>query len=434
MLSARVSADAPARSDSPDLLRLSTAGSVDDGKSTLIGRLLFETKSIFEDQLAALEAASSDQGSDYLNLALLTDGLRAEREQGITIDVAYRYFSTPRRSFILADTPGHVQYTRNMVTGASAADLTMILVDASRGVTEQSRRHLFIASMLRVPHFVVCVNKMDLVDYSQEVFDDVRRAFAPMLARLDAPDVVFIPLSALHGDNVTERSPKTPWYRGTTLLDHLENVHIGSDRNLVDVRLPIQTVIRANGDAHDSFRGYAGQLLGGVLKIGDEVRILPGGLPTRVRGILVGGRAAPEAYPPMSVIVTLEDEIDVSRGDMLCRRHNQPTVGQDIEALVCWLSPTVLRPNDRYVIKHTTRTARALITGLRYRVDINSLHRDEHAEVLGLNDIGRVVIRTTSPLLYDPYRRNRLTGGFVLIDEHTNATVGAGTIIGSTGT
>lgn len=413
-----------------ELLRFSTAGSVDDGKSTLIGRLLYESKSIYEDQLEAVERASREAGDEHLNLALLTDGLRAEREQGITIDVAYRYFSTPRRSFILADTPGHVQYTRNMVTGASTVDLTIVLIDASRGVSEQSRRHLFLASLLRVPHFVIAVNKMDLVGYDEAVFDAIRTELQPFLARLEVPDLVFIPMSALHGDNVVERSDRMAWYGGETLLHHLEHVFIASDRNLVDVRFPVQWVVRANGHGPDSYRGFAGQVAGGVLKPGDEVIVLPAGITTRVRGIDTADGAVEEAFPPMSVVVTLEDEIDISRGDMLARPNNQPAISQEFEAMLCWLSPTAMRPGGRYALKHTTRSTRASVRGLRYRIDVNTLHRDEAAQTLGLNEIGRVSLKTAAPLLYDAYRRNRATGGFILIDEATNETVAAGMLLG----
>src|SRR5579859_4036387 len=413
-----------------DLLRLSTAGSVDDGKSTLIGRLLYETKSIFEDQLIAVERASTAQGADYLNLALLTDGLRAEREQGITIDVAYRYFATPKRKFILADTPGHVQYTRNMVTGTSTADLTMVLVDARKGLTEQSRRHTFIASLLRVPHLVICINKMDLVGYSERVYDELRSEFLPFLSRLELHDVTFVPISALHGDNVVERSERMPWYRGSPLLHLLENVFIAADRNLIDVRFPVQWVIRPLTNAHHDYRGYAGQMAGGVLKRGDEVVVLPSGLRTRISAIDTVDGSVQEAHPPMSVTVRLEDDIDVSRGDVICRPNNRPTVGQDIEAMLCWMSSQPLRAAGKYAIKHTTRSTRAVVKELRYRVNVNTLHRDEAATSLGLNEIGRAVLRTTTPLCFDEYRRNRTTGGFILIDEGTNETVAAGMILG----
>jgi bifunctional enzyme CysN/CysC len=412
-----------------ELLRFSTAGSVDDGKSTLIGRLLYETKSIFEDQLEAVARASRDQGAEYLNLALLTDGLRAEREQGITIDVAYRYFATPRRKFIIADTPGHAQYTRNMVTGASTVDLAIVLVDASRGITEQSRRHLFIASLLGIPHFVVCVNKMDLVGHSEEVFERIKLELRPFLARLDVHHLTFIPVSALNGDNVIDHSPKMPWYKGTPLLHHLEHVHLASDRNLIDVRFPVQWVVRPHRHAHHDFRGYAGQVASGVMKPGDEVIVLPSGVRTRIRSIATFDGPVDAAFPPMSVTVTLEDDVDVSRGDVLARPHNHPIVDQDLDAMICWLAPTPMRPGGRYAIKHTTRSARAVVRELHYRIDINTLHRDETAELLGLNEIGRARLRTTVPLVYDPYTRNRATGGFILIDDATNETVGAGMLL-----
>ena len=420
----------PGISPHADLLRFSTAGSVDDGKSTLIGRLLFETKSIFEDHMEAVEEASRDQGIDYVNLALLTDGLRAEREQGITIDVAYRYFSTPKRKFILADTPGHVQYTRNMVTGASTVDLTVVLVDASRGITEQSRRHIFLASLLRIPHFVVCINKMDLVDYDEAIFERIREEFKPFLARLEIPDLVFIPISALNGDNVLNRSANMPWYGGAPLLHQLENVHVASDRNLVDFRFPVQWVSRTNGESVSSYRGYAGKIVSGVIRHGEEVIVLPSGFTSTVRSVDIFDGPLEEAFAPMSVTLTLADEIDISRGDMIARPHNQPTVGQDLDVMICWLATKPMRPGTKYVVKHTSRSTRAIVKELRYRIDVNTLHRDEGADQLGLNEIGRAVIRTTIPLLYDPYQRNRATGGFIIIDESTNETVGAAMIQG----
>ncbi|MEO3822128.1 GTP-binding protein [Plantactinospora sp. B24E8] len=413
-----------------DLLRFATAGSVDDGKSTLIGRLLYDTKSLFTDQLAAVEAVSSARGDEYTNLALLTDGLRAEREQGITIDVAYRYFATPRRKFIIADTPGHIQYTRNMVTGASTADLALILVDARKGLVEQSRRHAFLCSLLRVPHLVLCVNKMDLVDWSQEVFERIADEFTAFAAKLEAPDLSVVPISALHGDNIATRSANTPWYEGPSLLHHLEHVHIASDRNLVDVRFPVQYVIRPQSTTVTDYRGYAGQVASGVLKPGDEVMVLPSGFTSRIAVIETADGPVDQAFPPMSVTVRLEDEIDISRGDLICRPNNAPAVAQDIEAMVCWMDETnPLRVGGRYAIKHTTRAARAVIRNLYYRLDVNSLHRDETADELRLNEIGRVRLRTTVPLLADEYRRNRTTGGFIIIDETTNRTVGAGMIV-----
>ncbi|MGW0502569.1 sulfate adenylyltransferase subunit 1 [Micromonospora sp. NPDC003241] len=413
-----------------DLLRFATAGSVDDGKSTLIGRLLYDTKSLFTDQLAAVEAVSAARGDEYTNLALLTDGLRAEREQGITIDVAYRYFATPRRKFIIADTPGHIQYTRNMVTGASTADLALILVDARKGLVEQSRRHAFLCSLLRVPHLVLCVNKMDLVDYSQDVFERIADEFTAFAAKLDVPDLTVVPISALRGDNIVTRSESMPWYEGPALLHHLERVHIASDRNLVDVRFPVQYVIRPQSRVVTDYRGYAGQVASGVLKPGDEVMVLPSGFTSRIASVETADGPVAEAFPPMSVTVRLTDEIDISRGDMICRPNNAPAVAQDIEAMVCWMDESrPLQVGGKYAIKHTTRSARAIVRGLHYRLDINSLHRDETATELRLNEIGRVRLRTTVPLLADEYRRNRTTGGFVIIDETTNRTVGAAMIV-----
>jgi bifunctional enzyme CysN/CysC len=423
-----VSAEAPSRA--MDLLRFATAGSVDDGKSTLIGRLLYDSKSIFTDQLEAVEAVSRSRGDEYTNLALLTDGLRAEREQGITIDVAYRYFATPRRKFIIADTPGHIQYTRNMVTGASTADLALILVDARKGLLEQSRRHAFLCSLLRVPHLVLCVNKMDLVDYSQEVFESIADEFTAFAAKLEAPDLTVVPISALRGDNIVSRSENMPWYEGPSLLHHLERVHIASDRNLVDVRFPVQHVIRPQSTVVSDYRGYAGQVASGVLKPGDEVMVLPSGFTSTISSIETADGPVPEAFPPMSVTIRLADEIDIARGDLICRPNNRPTVAQDIEAMVCWMDESrPLTVGGKYAIKHTTRSARAIVRGIQYRLDVNTLHRDECASGLTLNEIGRVKLRTTVPLLADEYRRNRTTGGFIIIDETTNRTVGAGMII-----
>lgn len=412
-----------------DLLRFATAGSVDDGKSTLIGRLLYDSKSIFTDQLESIERTSRAMGSDYTELALLTDGLRAEREQGITIDVAYRYFATAKRKFIVADTPGHIQYTRNMVTGASTADMAVMLVDARKGLQEQSRRHAFLVSLLKVPHLVLAINKMDLVAWSQDVFEDIRHDFVEFAAKLDIPDLTVIPLSALTGDNVVSRSGNMPWYQGTSLMTHLENVYIASDRNLVDGRFPVQYVIRPHSNRFPDYRGYAGKIAGGVMRIGDEVVVLPGGLPSRIASIESASGLVNEAFAPMSVVVRLEDDIDISRGDMICRPHNQPKVSQDIDAMVCWMSEEPLRPGQKLVVKHTTRRARALVKEMQYELDINTLHRNEQAEELKLNAIGRVRLRTTTPLLADEYHRNRETGGFILIDERTLRTVGAGMIL-----
>jgi bifunctional enzyme CysN/CysC len=416
-----------------EMLRFATAGSVDDGKSTLIGRLLYDSKAIFEDQLESVERTSLERGDEYTNLALLTDGLRAEREQGITIDVAYRYFATPKRKFIIADTPGHVQYTRNMVTGASTADLALVLVDARHGVVEQSRRHAFLASLLRVPHLVLCVNKMDLVDYDQDTFERIKDDFRAFATKLDVTDLAFIPISALDGDNVVNRSSNMDWYEGGSLLHHLEEVFIASDRNLIDARFPVQYVIRPMSDEHHDYRGYAGTVAGGVFKAGDEVVVLPSGLTSTIASIDTADGPIAEAFDPMSVTITLTDDLDVSRGDMICRPHNQPHVGQDIDAMVCWMSEAaMLNPRGKYHIKHTTRTARAVVRDLHYRLDVNTLHRDHGADGLSLNEIGRVSLRTTAPLFYDDYRRNRDTGSFILIDEAANTTVAAGMILGPT--
>jgi bifunctional enzyme CysN/CysC/sulfate adenylyltransferase subunit 1 len=411
-----------------DLLRFATAGSVDDGKSTLIGRLLLDSKAIFEDQLEAVEATSHARGYDYTDLALLTDGLRSEREQGITIDVAYRYFATPNRKFIIADTPGHVQYTRNMVTGASTADLGLVLVDARQGLTEQSRRHAVILSLLRVPHLVLCVNKMDLVGFSQERFAEIHAEFTSFATKLNIPDLTIVPISALQGDNVVVRSANMPWYEGPSLLHHLENVHVASDRDLVDARFPVQYVVRPKSDDYHDYRGYAGRVAGGVLKPGDDVLVLPSGMTSKVQGIDMFDQEIDEAFPPMSVTVRLEDDVDVSRGDMICRPQNAPSPSQDIDAMVCWMSTNPLQPRQKLAIKHTTRSARALVKDVQYRLDVNSLHRDLETKTLALNEIGRVQLRTTIPLLCDPYEKNRTTGSFILIDEATGVTVGAGMI------
>ncbi len=415
--------------DDAELLRFSTAGSVDDGKSTLIGRLLYDTKTAFEDQLQHVADVSRRRGDERTNLALLTDGLRAEREQGITIDVAYRYFATKRRKFIIADTPGHVQYTRNMVTGASTASLSIILVDARHGLVEQSRRHAFIASLLRIPHLVFAVNKMDLVGWSEDKFREIEQQFRDFAARLDVQDIAFIPISALTGANVVDRSAEMPWYHGPTLLYHLETVHITSDRNLIDVRFPVQWVIRPQSDEFPDYRGYAGQVAGGVLRTGDEVVVLPSGLATTITRLEHSGVPVDTAYAPMSVTVHLADDLDISRGDLLCRPNNQPAVAQDLDAMICWMTDRPLEPKGRYALKHTTRWSRAIVTDVLYRLDVNTGHRDEHADKLGLNDLGRIRLRTTSPIIYDAYKRNRTTGSFILVDETTNATVGAGMLL-----
>ncbi|WP_261819374.1 sulfate adenylyltransferase subunit 1 [Nocardioides sp. OK12] len=414
-----------------DLLRFATAGSVDDGKSTLIGRLLLDSKSIFEDQLEAVETTSKGKGYDYTDLALLTDGLRSEREQGITIDVAYRYFATPNRKFIIADTPGHVQYTRNMVTGASTADLGLVLVDARQGLTEQSRRHAVILSLLRVPHLVLAINKMDLVDFDQGVYERIHAEFTQFATKLNIPDLEVIPISALQGDNVVNRSKNMDWYSGPTLMHHLEHVHVASDRDLVDTRFPVQYVIRPKSDEHHDYRGYAGQVAGGVLKPGDEVVVLPSGMTSRIAGIDLYDQAIDEAFPPMSVTVRLQDDVDVSRGDTIARVKNAPIPSQDIDAMICWMAASPLKPRQKLAIKHTTRNARALVKEIQYRLDINTLHRDQETKEIGVNEIARVQLRTTAPLLCDSYAQNRTTGSFILIDEMTGVTVGAGMILGS---
>ncbi|MEM1295324.1 MAG: sulfate adenylyltransferase subunit CysN [Verrucomicrobiota bacterium] len=414
-----------------DLLRFTTAGSVDDGKSTLIGRLLYDSKAIFEDQLEAVERVSQNRGDENMDLALLTDGLRAEREQGITIDVAYRYFATPKRKFIIADTPGHIQYTRNMVTGASTADLAIVLVDARKGVIEQTCRHAFIASLLRIQHVVVAVNKMDLVDYEQEPFEKIKEEFEDFASRLEnLVEVTFIPISALKGDNVVDKSDKMPWYQGPPLLYHLETVYIGANENHVDARFPVQWVIRPQSDQFHDFRGYGGRVAGGVFKPGDEVTVLPSGFNSKVKSVESFEDQLEEAYAPLSVTMTLEDEIDISRGDMIAKPNNQPEVSQDIDAMICWFSEAKkLQRRGKYVLRHTTKEVKAIVKDVRYKVNINNLHKIEDDLEFTLNDIGRISIRTSAPLFYDRYRRNRNTGSFILIDEGTNETVAAGMII-----
>jgi bifunctional enzyme CysN/CysC len=412
-----------------ELLRFATAGSVDDGKSTLIGRLLYDSKQVFSDQLEHIEQTSQRMGHDFVDLSLLTDGLRAEREQGITIDVAYRYFATAQRRFIIADTPGHEQYTRNMVTGASTADLVIVLIDARKGVIAQSRRHAFIASLLNIPHLVVCVNKMDLVDFAEDAFDAIVEDFNRFAARLEIQDVTFIPISALRGDNVVERSTSMPWYQGPPLLYHLEHVHIASDRNLIDVRFPVQWVIRPRGASGSDYRAYAGQVAGGIIRPGDDVVVLPGGQHTTVAGIDSFAGPLQEAFPPMSVALRLTDDVDVSRGSTIARTHNQPAVSSSFETLLCWMSEQPLDPQRRYLVKHTTRTGAVSAFDVRYRIDVDTLHRDELADTLALNDLGRVRIELTSPLVFDSYRRNRATGSLIVIDEATNETAAAGVIL-----
>jgi len=412
-----------------DLLRFTTAGSVDDGKSTLIGRLLFDSKAIFEDQMEQIEEVSNRKGKGYVDLSLLTDGLRAEREQGITIDVAYRYFATPKRKFIVADTPGHVQYTRNMVTGASTANLAIILIDARHGVIEQTCRHSFIASLLQIKHVVVCVNKMDLVDFKEDVFNKIREDYTNFASKLSIPDIRFIPISALLGDNVVDPSAHMPWYQGGTLMYTLETVNIASDLNMIDSRFPVQYVIRPQNDAYHDFRGYAGRIEGGVFKSGDEIMHLPSGLTSKIKTVETMDGQVEEAFPPMSVTITLEDNIDISRGDMIVKPNNQPEIGQDIELMICWLNEKKMNVGGKYSIKHTTKVARCVIKEVRYKININTLHKIEDDKSIGLNDIGRILIRTTSPLFYDSYNKNRITGSVIIVDEFTNETVGAGMIL-----
>jgi len=412
-----------------DLLRFTTAGSVDDGKSTLIGRLLYDSKSIFEDQMEAIQLVSERKGEEHVNLALLTDGLRDEREQGITIDVAYRYFATPQRKFIIADTPGHIQYTRNMVTGASTANLAIILIDARHGIVEQTKRHSFIASLLGIPHIVYCINKMDLVDYSQDVYNKLVNDLEAFSAKLETKDVRFIPISALKGDNVVHRSEKMDWFEGATLMHTLETVHIASDHNHIDCRFPIQNVIRPQTAEHHDYRGYAGRIAGGVFKKGDAVMVLPSGFTSKIKSIDTFDGEIDEAFAPMSVTMTLEDDIDISRGDMIVRENNKPEVSQDIEAMICWMGDSPLKEKGKYALKHTSKDARCMVKEIKYKVDINTLHRNEEDKVIASNDIARVTLRTTSPLFIDQYSRNRNTGSLILIDEATNNTVGAGMII-----
>jgi len=412
-----------------DLLRFTTAGSVDDGKSTLIGRLLYDSKNTFEDQMEAVEQSSKQRGDENVNLALLTDGLKAEREQGITIDVAYRYFATPKRKFIIADTPGHIQYTRNMVTGASTANLAIILVDARKGVIEQTCRHSFIASLLRIQHVVVAVNKMDLVDYSEEVYNQIVDSYKDFASRLDSfVDVSFIPISALNGDNVVDRSENMPWYEGSSLLYHLETVYVGNQENHVEARFPVQWVIRPQSDEWHDFRGYAGRVAGGVFKPGDDITVQPSGFNSKVKSIHMDGKEIDEAYSPLSVAITLEDEIDISRGDMIVKTNNPPEVSQDIEAMICWFSDKPMTPRGKYILRHTSREVKAIIKEVNYKVNINTLHKIEDDKKFNLNDIGRITLRTSSPLIHDRYKRNRTTGSFILIDAQTNETVAAGMI------
>ena len=412
-----------------DLLRFTTAGSVDDGKSTLIGRLLYDSKTIFEDQLEMVQQASNRKGLDHVDLSLLTDGLRSEREQGITIDVAYRYFATPKRKFIIADTPGHIQYTRNMVTGASTANLALILIDARKGLIEQTSRHSFIASLLRIPHLIVCINKMDLVDYDQSVYDKIVSDYKAFASKLDVQDIQFVPISALHGDNVVNRSEKMDWYQGSTLLNLLETVHIASDHNHIDCRMPVQYVIRPHSDEFHDYRGYAGRIAGGVFKPGDDVVVLPSGFQSKIKSIDTFDGAVKEAFAPMSVSMTLEDDIDVSRGDMIARPNNQPSVTQEVELMLCWLDNSPLNPKGKYVLRHTSNEVRAMVKEVRYKVDVNTLHRNEEDLQVTTNDIARVKLRLSKPIFIDSYSKNRITGSVILIDEATNNTVASAMVI-----
>lgn len=412
-----------------ELLRFTTAGSVDDGKSTLIGRLLYDSKSIFQDQMDALEESSKRRGNEEVDLSLLTDGLRAEREQGITIDVAYRYFATPKRKFIIADTPGHIQYTRNMVTGASSANLALILVDARHGIIEQTNRHSFIASLLNIPHLVVCVNKMDLVEYDEKVFNNIVESYKVLASKLDVKDVNFIPMSALKGDNVVDRSTKMDWYQGPTLMYLLEHIHISSDLNHIDARFPVQYVVRPREDKYHDYRGYAGRISSGVFRPGDKVKVLPSGFSSTVKSIDLFDKSLEEGFAPQSVTMVLEDDVDVSRGDMIVRENNIPVSSQDVEMMICWFSETPLQPNGRYILRHTTRETKCIIKDVRYKVDIDTYHRNEESKEIKMNDIGRVHLRTMVPLFYDSYRKNRITGSVILIDEGTNNTVAAGMIM-----
>jgi len=411
------------------LLRFTTAGSVDDGKSTLIGRLLFDSKSIFEDQIAAVKTSSEKKGFDYVDLSLLTDGLKSEREQGITIDVAYRYFATPKRKFIIADTPGHIQYTRNMVTGASTANLAIILIDARKGMLEQTYRHSFIASLLKIPHVIVCVNKMDLVEYDEAVFEKIIKDYKDFASKMEIKDVHFVPISALKGDNVVDRSKNMNWYEGPTLLYLLENVHIASDLNHIDCRFPVQMVIRPHTHEHQDFRGYAGRIEGGIFKPGDDVKVLPTGFTSKIKSIELNGQTIREAFSPMSVTMTLEDELDISRGDMLVRPNNVPNVAQDLDVMVCWMSQQKLAGRTKLLVKHTTKECQAMVKEILYRVNVNTLHREEGVSEIGMNDIARISLRTAQPLFMDAYRRNRQTGSIILIDPNTNETVAAGMVI-----
>lgn len=415
--------------DNNQLLRFTTAGSVDDGKSTLIGRLLYDSKSIFEDQLEAIESTSKKKGYNGVDLALFTDGLRDEREQGITIDVAYRYFTTPKRKFIIADTPGHIQYTRNMITGASTANVATILIDARHGVVEQTKRHTFIASLLQIPHIIVCINKMDLVEFSEEVFTKIVADFEEVASKMMIKDVRFIPMSALLGDNVVNRSENMSWYQGAPMLHTLETMHISSDVNKVDARFPVQTVLRPQNETHRDYRGYAGRLASGTLRVGDDITVLPSGFTSKIKTIETFDAALEEAFAPMSVAISLEDDVDVSRGDMIVRSNNKPEASQDLEVMLCWLNNAPSKPRTKYTIKHTSNDQKAMIKEIVYKIDIETLNRVTDVTELDMNAIAKVKIRTTKPILVDAYRKNRTTGSLILVDDATNETVAAGMIV-----
>lgn len=416
--------------DNNQLLRFTTAGSVDDGKSTLIGRLLYDSKSIFEDQLEAIEATSKRKGHDGVDLALFTDGLRDEREQGITIDVAYRYFTTPKRKFIIADTPGHIQYTRNMVTGASTANAAIILIDARHGVIEQTKRHAFIASLLQIPHIIVCINKMDLVDFSENRYNEIVSQFEEFSSKLNVKDVRFIPISALKGDNVVNRSTSMDWYQGSPLLHELETLHISSDINKIDARFAVQTVIRPQRDGFIDYRGYAGRIASGIYRVGDEIVVLPSGFTSKIKSINAGETEVEEAYAPMSVAITLEDDIDISRGNMIVKKNNQPEMQQEFDVMLCWLNNQPARPGAKYTLMHTSNEQRTIIKEILYKIDINTYERNSEDKNLNMNDIARVTVRAAQRLMLDPYRENRNTGSIILIDEGTNETVAAGMVVG----
>ncbi len=412
-----------------ELLRFTTAGSVDDGKSTLIGRLLYDSKSIFEDQIEAIEKAGRNQGKSEIDLALLTDGLRAEREQGITIDVAYRYFATPKRKFIIADTPGHIQYTRNMVTGASTANLAIILIDARNGVIEQTLRHAYIASLLQIPHIVVCINKMDLVDYDEAVYEKIKKQFESFAPKLEVRDIKFIPISALKGDNVVEPSENMPWYRGTTLMYLLENIYIKGDYNHTDARFPVQYVIRPQSEEFHDYRGYAGRIDGGIFKVGDKIKVLPSGLESKIKSIDTLNEELDFAFAPQSVSITVEDDIDISRGDMIVKPNNLPVQSQDITAMISWFNERPLQVRGKYILRHTTNEVKCIIQEVKFKMDINSMNKNTEDKEIKMNDIGKIKIKTAKPLFFDAYRKNRNTGSFILIDDITNETVGAGMIV-----